>query len=313
MPKMTITGNTFSGGGTGIKIEGAAEVDVSQNTFDNVEKPFDMPDLDKGVLRDNRVTNDPKNRVASSARVGWSRPEGPPLPVFCPSCKTVFASQNYVFGGRFYELWGNEEQCPHCGFQHAKLSEGTFTLIKDIAEVITAPDMTHTMLLALQGVVDSVVAGETTPLQAQQAAVAVAPSLQAVVAKHRDWDGPKIKAAMFFMAILTTVLTATGNIPEIFDRAKKKPEVTRDEAISRSLTVVERINVYPGDNRREQLDDSDSDPATQDAAVEKLAAVRKAARAVADVALGEKPPKARARSKAKGQHHTLNNHHDKKS
>jgi hypothetical protein len=53
-----------------------------------------------------------------------------------------FPSRNYNFGGLYFEAWDNEEPCPECGFERAKLSEGIFDLKKDAVRVLSAPDIT---------------------------------------------------------------------------------------------------------------------------------------------------------------------------
>ncbi|MGO9133973.1 MAG: hypothetical protein ACLP8A_07995 [Methylovirgula sp.] len=145
----------ISGAQTGIKI-GGGDI-ISENvTFDNVEQPWDVSGVRSTVVRGTRIKNDPKARGGKSARMGWTKPNGPPLPAFCPECKVIFSSRNYNFGGAFFNAWDNEETCPKCGNEHAKLSEGTFNLSKEAVEILTAPDMTHAMLEAIANVANEV-------------------------------------------------------------------------------------------------------------------------------------------------------------
>jgi hypothetical protein len=150
---------SISGCKVGIKTTGPVKIEANNVTFDNVETPWDTDEQATGTVQGGRITNDPKlrsgNRGASN-RLGWRRPKGPPLPALCPSCNVVFASQNYVFAGRYWSLWDNEEQCPECGFEHAKVSEGIFNLIGDLAKVISAPDVTLLMLKQINEIVKEV-------------------------------------------------------------------------------------------------------------------------------------------------------------
>src|SRR5580700_4480252 len=139
--------NSFTNLDVGIRAKGPVDITAENNYFHNVGTPYDIAGARSADIRGTRITNDPKftNRN-TRAFAGWTKPNGPPLPAFCPSCKSIFPSKNYNFGGRFFTVWGNEETCPECGFEHAKLSEGIFDLASEAVKVLSAPDITHAML-----------------------------------------------------------------------------------------------------------------------------------------------------------------------
>jgi hypothetical protein len=173
--------NTFINRKVGISTDGPVDIIAENNYFHNVGTPYDIAGARSADIHGTRITNDPKltNRN-TRAFMGWTKPNGPPLPAFCPSCKSIFPSKNYNFGGAYFNAWNNEETCPECGFEHSKLSEGTFNLALEAVKVLSAPDITHVMLAALRKASDEVVAGKIEP---ENAAAELDPKLGAVFRK----------------------------------------------------------------------------------------------------------------------------------
>ena len=192
---------------TGISYDGApgSQITAENVSFDNVRLPYDIRGVEAAHIKGSRIANDPKlnhrppSRPGSS--VGWRRLEGPPLPVFCPSCKTIFPSQNHQFVGTYFYLWDNEEPCPECGNQHAKVSEGVFDLTKDAVRILTAPDVTYALLTALQGVLERAAAGEINPAQAAAQIEAINPSLAKWLKKATEFGE---RALLLALAIIGT-------------------------------------------------------------------------------------------------------------
>ncbi|MVT74445.1 hypothetical protein [Bradyrhizobium cajani] len=165
MAKKTIeiTGNRFRGR-NGLRVNAGSDVHVKleNNSFDGVEIPFDLTGGSRVDMRGSRIKNDPKLQSTT----GWRRPVGPPLPSFCPNCKAIFPSRNYVFAGAYFNAWDNEEVCPNCRFEHARLSEGLFDLTKATVEIISAPDITHAMVECLRDAANEILRGRSTPADA---------------------------------------------------------------------------------------------------------------------------------------------------
>lgn len=153
---------------TEVGIEGAegSHISSSEVSFENVQEPYKVRGTAK--VTGNRISSDPKQRQSKNSAFGYQKVIGPPLPVFCPNCKAIFPSRNYKFGGRFFESWDNEEPCPECRFEHAKLSEGLFDLSKEAVRVLSAPDITFAMLAAIEKVATDVRTGVATPEQAAE-------------------------------------------------------------------------------------------------------------------------------------------------
>lgn len=159
----------------GIEASGA-EFSVNNADFQDVSQAFDVSDS-QAQIANTRIARAPKSKT------GWRKINGPPLPVFCPNCKGVFASRHYNFGGAYFNLLGNEEPCPNCGYEHAVLSEGVFNLTSEVVHVLSAPDMTYVMLQSLNAVAADVIAGRIEIGTAIERIETISPSLGEVAKK----------------------------------------------------------------------------------------------------------------------------------
>ena len=99
------------------------------------------------------------------------------LPVFCPKCKSIFASRAFSISGRNMSFRNNTETCVVCGFNGARLSEGVFNLTHDTIEVISAPDITVAMLKAFAEIALRAAAGQITSTEAIAQASSISPKL----------------------------------------------------------------------------------------------------------------------------------------
>ncbi len=203
-------------------------------TFSDVNQPFDMPKAGPSRLQQTRIQSDPKLRTGGKRRsIGRRRPAGPPLPLFCPSCKVISASQNYVFGGTFWELWDNEEECPSCHKPGAQLAQGIFNLASEVAQVISAPDFTHAMLQAIFDVSARVHSGELSPEEAIALVERTSPSLSKI------W-----KRALGVGAFIFTAIVGLSNVGSYYLAQNSKTDDLLTEIKShqlRSGKVLEKL------------------------------------------------------------------------
>jgi hypothetical protein len=166
---------------TGIKSDGPNDLVVENVTFDNVRVPYDISGARSASIRGTRIPNDPKigpsRNDGTRSSVGWRKLHAPPLPAFCPSCKSIFASRNYLFAGMYFNCWNNEETCPECYNEHATLSEGIFNLTKEIIEILRAPDITYALVQALITTAESTIKGTTNPDEAEEYLNSLSPRL----------------------------------------------------------------------------------------------------------------------------------------
>jgi hypothetical protein len=176
-PRVTLKNSTFKDVGTAIRADGPIDLSLENISLDNVRTPFDLRAGGSVTASGTRIMNDPKLLSIGKNATGWSRPSGPPLPVFCPACKSIFPSRNYAFGGMYFNAWDNEETCPECGSAHAKLSEGIFDLAGETVRIISAPDITHAMLAAIKKTTDEFNSGKITPQAAVTQLNKISPKL----------------------------------------------------------------------------------------------------------------------------------------
>lgn len=222
--------------GFDVGVEGAVGSSVSGNnvTFHNVAQPWNMPNAGPSKLRGTRIHDDPKlRRGIKRATPGRRRPIGSPLPLFCPSCKQITASQNYVFGGVFWELWDNEEECPACHNPGAKLAEGIFDLAKEVAQIISAPDVTHAMLQAIADVSARVRSGELGPEEAIADVERTSPALSKI------W-----KRALAVGGFLFTAIVGLSNVGSYYlAQSSKTDDILNaiESSQRRSDKVLEKL------------------------------------------------------------------------
>ena len=188
----------FGGGGPAISAVNS-DLTIEDAHFDGVDQPFDIVG-GRTTLSGTRIRNDPKTKGRA---IGWTRPNGPPMPALCPQCQSVFPSKNYNIGSSRFYARDNEETCPHCGHEHALLSEGLFDLSEKAVRIISASNTTLTMLAAINGIAMQAVNQEITP----QAAVTKLRKVHrglATIVKSAIILGP---AAAAYLALLISFAT----------------------------------------------------------------------------------------------------------
>jgi hypothetical protein len=146
-----IINGSFKNLDVGIEAAPGVAYTAINNTFQNVREPFRSPHASKMDVRGTRISDDPKLRGdrRGGSRTGWRKLSGPPLPVQCGQCGAIFPSANYPYAGAYFNSWNNEETCPDCGNEHAKVSEGIFDLSGEFIRVIEAPEITHDLIRAI--------------------------------------------------------------------------------------------------------------------------------------------------------------------
>jgi hypothetical protein len=252
--KVTLENVRMVGGKTGLKTTGPVEVDAKGVSFENVETPFDLGPGSTGRFRDNHIFNDPKLRFPSrvdKVTKGWRRPCGPPLPAYCPECKHVFASQNYVFAGPFFYCWGNTEECIVCGYEHAELSKGVFDLSHETVEILRAPEITHQMLRRLLQLGKEVTAGRLTSDELINAANDIHPRLGE---RLKAWAPLVMSGAALYFTIIGYIVDQKAFNDIIADDAQSVLK-----AVFNSLPDKENLL---HDNSADQIGDED-DSASQ--------------------------------------------------
>lgn len=233
-PRGFIENLRISGVETGVSIKDT-DFDARNISFDNVETPWDIQG-GSGSITGSRITNDPKislrRGTINKSRVGWRRPNGPPLPAFCPKCKAVFPSRNYNIGSS--EFWGfdNDETCPNCRYEHAKVADGLFDLSKETVAIIIAPEFSHAMLSQAAQIAASIVSGEISVTSAAEKIGFISPELASLFKKIGTFGA----GAVVFISLVIQYIDHKINIEQL-RYAKESVEIQRDQYLSEFLSM----------------------------------------------------------------------------
>lgn len=223
----------FANWDVAIQSNAGASVEADNLSFDNVRVPFDLAGNAESRVQGTRIINDPKAKEQSRGKAfsGWRRPHGPPLPAFCPNCKTVFPSRNYNFGSsRFYSR-DNEETCSECRFEHAKLSDGLFDLAGNAVRALDAPDITHAMLAAINRIASAAVSEKLTPEQTIKDIEKVKPPIANYLRTALTLFGPTgmaYVAAALSVAAIVYAHVQTGATLESLDLDREQTQIARE-------------------------------------------------------------------------------------
>jgi hypothetical protein len=186
----------------GVQADGAASVIADGVTFQNVRQPWDIAGSGSARIKGTRIRNDPKAiKPTRKSSVGWTRPHGPPLPAYCPNCKSIFPSRNYNIGTPHFYSRDNEETCTSCGFERAKLSDGLFNLASKAVQVLSAPDFTIVMLVAVKAVADQILDDSLAPEAALKKLRSINPKFSRLA--ERAWKYGL--SALTFLAAVASV------------------------------------------------------------------------------------------------------------
>lgn len=146
-----------------------AGVSISNATFDNVYKPFDIRTSDEVNIEGTRINQDPNALVEGAAssrtQVGWTGRKGPRVQAQCPRCGSIFPSRNYdVSSPRFWNR-DNEETCqnPRCRYPHAKVADGLYDTSLEIVRELSRETTTRANLREINAESLAFLRGETTP------------------------------------------------------------------------------------------------------------------------------------------------------
>lgn len=236
-----LTNVHFSGGHTGIKSIGPVDIEAENVTFDNVQAPYDIAGAKSVSINGSRIKNDPKARQTKTG-AGWTRPNGPPLPVLCPSCKSIFASRNYNFGGAYFNAWDNEETCAECGSEHARLSEGLFDLAGETVRVLNAPDITYAMLKAISGIAEAVAEGKIPVESAIAKYSTINPGIGRLARMAMKYG----HSALFLFSAVAGILAAYWayqqvQLGEEQVRLQREANASSDLALERTLAAIRNL------------------------------------------------------------------------
>jgi hypothetical protein len=231
-----------------VKVGSGSHIHIKNSIITGAERPFDISPGGHLTLENVRIQNDPKlARSRRSARIektssttGWRRLSGAPLPVFCPQCKAIFPSRNYVFAGCYFNSWGSEEQCIECGFDHARLSDGIFDLTGEVMRIVSAPDITHAMLRAIKGVAEQLAEGRLEPVGAASRLNRISPKLAKLLRRSLKFGyGTVCFGLLVLSAYYAREQVRLGSAQV---RLQEEANVSSDKALEATLQALANIH-----------------------------------------------------------------------
>ncbi|MDP2119652.1 MAG: hypothetical protein Q8K28_07110 [Hoeflea sp.] len=151
----------ISGFDVGISVENSS-FSTKNMSFENVRQPFSISGSKANVVG-TRIRNDPKvNNGANKSHVGW-QPTGPSLPAKCDNCGSIFPSRNYGIRSSSFYGFDNEETCPVCHNEHAKVDDGLFEITEDAIRIITSLKDQPETLSRLASISTGILSGAVSP------------------------------------------------------------------------------------------------------------------------------------------------------
>ncbi|MDK1489386.1 hypothetical protein QN219_04855 [Sinorhizobium sp. 7-81] len=153
--------NCTFGGDIGLYARGNVDLSLERPVFAGTRQAMNIQSAGSTRVTGSRII-DPLPPSRGKSQVGYERPNGPPLPAMCPRCHSVFPSKNYNIGSSRFYGFDNEEVCPSCGCENAKLANGLFVLAKETIEVLQGEPLTYAMLAALSTIAADFIEGKAS-------------------------------------------------------------------------------------------------------------------------------------------------------
>lgn len=240
--RAVVRDNFISGFDVGIEGAPGASVDADNNHFDRVRQPYKLPNAGPSRVAGTRITNDPKIADGSS-RQGWRR-AGPSLPAFCPRCKSVFPSRNYEIRSPRLSVQDNEETCPNCEYEHAKVNDGIFDLTADAVRIITASDFTYATLAALLALAGAVVEERIAPEEAVARYKAISPRLGRIAKAAFGIGGAALTFISAAIAYRSLILQQESvDIAKEQLRLQQQSNASSDHALEQTLHALSTLEL----------------------------------------------------------------------
>lgn len=131
------------------------------------------------------------------------------LPTFCPNCKSIFPFHGIGLGeGVTIDLRSIGTNCPVCGYQGARVSDGVYKATKDAIELVSGPASTRELLEALRKLTERLSAGEINKAEAIQEASALSPQYASLIATFANLGIP---ALSLLVALISAYLQYDNN------------------------------------------------------------------------------------------------------
>jgi hypothetical protein len=148
----------------------------------------------------------------------------PHPPAYCPNCKSIFPARAIeISGGAQIGISNILTNCPVCGFENARVSEGVFKATNDAIELITGPSTSRAMLESLREIAQKVQSKKITQEQALAEAKTISPTAVTLLEKFFTFGIP---ALALLISIISVHLQNEGNKSSSIDSEKLYGVVT---------------------------------------------------------------------------------------
>jgi hypothetical protein len=160
----------------------------------------------------------------------------PPVPAFCPRCKSIFPGPISVGPGSSIGVTNVLTNCPICGFEEAKISDGVYRARQDAMEIILASDSTHEILETLRTLAERLSSGAIDKTVALEQARELPPKYAALFETFATLGLP---ALALLIAMISAYLQYEGNKSSSED-AKKilMPSPNRPSPLSKCPAIA---------------------------------------------------------------------------
>ncbi|RVL15852.1 hypothetical protein [Sinorhizobium meliloti] len=145
--------------------------------------------------------------------IGYTKPNGPPLPAQCPDCKSIFPSKHYNVAIPRFLVKNNLETCPVCGGDNATLAEGLFELVGAFAKAIEADNLSLDLLRSIGAIAGSVTS-QSTSSDIEEAINKIAVISPAAAAVLKRPQVQKLMSALFLLFLSIASLNQLADFNE---------------------------------------------------------------------------------------------------
>lgn len=158
---VNVSNNTIVGADTGILIRGVDSFTASNNRIFGVANSFDIQarqsKLDGNDVYQGSTASVDTAPSKVTSQLGYGERRGPPLPALCEKCQSIFPSRQYNIRSPLFYGFGNTETCRKidCGGR-AKVVDGIFNLSGDLIEIIKAEALTYAAVAAISDIATGV-------------------------------------------------------------------------------------------------------------------------------------------------------------
>jgi len=166
------------------------------------------------------------------------------LPAYCPKCHSIFPFRLIeIAEGSGVSLTNIGTNCPVCGFEGARVSDGIYRTTKNAIELLSGPDSTRIMLEALKALTERLAAGEITKDEALREATELSPKYAELINLFTTLGIPTLA---LLVAIITMYLQYEGNKSSSEDAKKLLDEITEQTIVLKDVMHENRIKYESG-------------------------------------------------------------------